>query len=102
MMLFLFILLMLECLSSAVLLFQLEQQVIMHSILGGLHILACLGLLVAVFARFNSPLLIALIGTLAFLTLFVSVSTRVVDYIDASSFLIVCTCAFIAATHVEL
>ena len=101
-MLFLLILLMIECLSSAVLLFQLEQQVIMHSILGGFHILECLGLLVVEFARVHSPLLIALIGTLAFLTLFVSVSTRVLDYIDASSFLIVCTCALLAATHVEL
>ena len=58
-MLFLSMLLMLECLSSAVLMFQFEQQVIMHSILGGLHILACLGLLVMVFARVHSPLLIA-------------------------------------------
>lgn len=101
-MLFLLILLMLECLSSAVLLFQFEQQVIMHSILGGLHILACIGLLVMVFARVHSPILIAFIGTLAFLTLFVSVSTRVMDYIDMSSFFIVCTCALVAATHVEL
>ena len=101
-MLFLLILLILECLSSAVLLFQLEQQVVMHSILGGLHILACLALLVVAFARINSPLLIALIGTLAFLTLIVSVSTRTIDFIDVSCFLNICTCALLAATHVEL
>ena len=93
---------MLECLTSAVLLFQLEHQVVMHSILGGLHILACLIALVLVFAHIDSTLLIAVIGTLAFLTMIVSISTRLIDYIDVSSLLIVCTCAFIAATHVKV
>ena len=102
MMPFLLVVLTLECLTSAVLLFQMTDQVVMHSMVGGVYLLACIGLLVSAFARVDAPLLIAVVGTLALLTLFVSISENVIGYIDISSLLILCTCAFIAATHVEL
>lgn len=99
--LFLLGLLSLECLTSAVLLFQLDQQVVMHSILGGIHLLACLALIVTAFARVFSPMLLALIGTLSFLTFLVSVSNRLIDWIDLSSCIILFTCVLTLATHVR-
>ena len=99
--LYLLALLSLECLSSAVLLFQLDHQVVMHSILGGIHLLACITLIATAFARVFSPMLLACIGTLSFLTFLVSVSNRLIDWIDISSCILLFTCVLTVATHVR-
>ena len=92
-------LLALACLSSAILLFQLNDEVVMHSILGGLHIFACLIVIIMGFAQSTNPVLIVLIAILAFLTLIVSVSEQIIDWIDMSSFLIMVICCIIAFLH---
>ena len=101
-MIILFILLALECLSSAVLLLQLETQVVMHSIIGGLHMLSCIIVIVMLFARSHDPIVIVFISTLALLTLFLLLSENYYGYLILSSFLILLTCcgiALILSTH---
>ena len=89
----------LACLSSAILLFQLTEEVAMHSILGGFHIFACLVVIIMGFAQSINPVIIVFIATLAFLTLIVSVSEQIIDWIDMSSFLIMVICCIIAFSY---
>ena len=97
------VLLSLACLSSAVLLFRLSEDIVMHSILGGLHIFSCLVVIIMGFARTIKPVIIVLIGTMAVLTMVVTISENIIDWIILSSFLILflsCIIAFIHTTHV--
>ena len=100
----LFVLLALECLSSAVLLFQIETQVVMHSILGGLYLLSCMATIIMAFSRVHYPIVTAVIATMALLTLFLMLSEEYYGYIILSSFLILftsCMVALIQTTHVR-
>lgn len=98
-MILLFVLLVLECLSSAVLLFQIETQVVLHSIIGGLYLLSCMAIIIMTFTRIHYPMVTAIISTMALLTLFLLLSEEYYGYILLSSFLILLTSCLVALIH---
>ena len=93
------ILLALELLSLSVLCFHQEERVTMHSILGGIHLFACLVIIITLFAKYYNTFLLLPIAAVALLTMVVSVL-----YVSLAYLAVIITIAgltYIETTHVH-